>query len=129
MTSARAGVLAGIAAVGIAAAAPMAVTAIGNRLTYGTFETSGSPPRIDYCGRRYYPGDKTLTAAQVDTQLARNHLKGITRIATAPSGMPIMANVMSPAMRAQYHTNVCMMEVWVRTGPDSYLPYGLSGGP
>jgi hypothetical protein len=36
---------------------------------------------------------------------------------------------MTPAERAAYHTNVCTMEVFVQTGPDRYLPYGLSGGP
>jgi len=36
---------------------------------------------------------------------------------------------MTPAERAGYHTNVCTMEVFVQTGPDQYLPYGLSGGP
>ena len=36
---------------------------------------------------------------------------------------------MPPTERAAYHTNVCTMEVFVQTGPDQYLPYGLSGGP
>ncbi len=42
---------------------------------------------------------------------------------TTPAGMPVMADVMSPASRASYHTNVCTMAIWVKTGPDQYLAY------
>jgi hypothetical protein len=105
------------------------LVALHNRAAFGTFDTSGAPPRVDYCGRRYYPGGNVDSLAQVNAFLALNKLYGITRIDTAPSGMPIVANVMSPAVRASYHTNVCSMSLWVQTGPDSYLGYGLSGGP
>ena len=84
---------------------------------------------MDYCGRRYYPGSNTDTRAQIDALLAVNGIHGLTRIDTAPSGMAIVANVMPTQVRAQYHTNVCTMEIWVQTGPDAYLGYGLSGGP
>ena len=84
---------------------------------------------MDYCGRRYYPGGNTDTRAQIDALLAVNGIHGLTRIDTAPSGMAIVANVMPTQVRAQYHTNVCTMEIWVQTGPDAYLGYGLSGGP
>jgi hypothetical protein len=106
-----------------------ALVALHNRAAFGTFDTSGAPPRVDYCGRRYYPGGNVDSLAQVNAFLALNKLYGITRIDTAPSGMPIVANVMSPAVRASYHTNVCSMSLWVQTGPDSYLGYGISGGP
>jgi hypothetical protein len=106
-----------------------ALVALDNRAAFGTFDTSGAPPRVDYCGRRYYPGGNVDSLAQVNAFLALNKLYGITRIDTAPSGMPIVANVMSPAVRATYHTNVCSMSLWVQTGPDSYLGYGISGGP
>ncbi len=113
----------------VAAYAPKVATAINNRAVYGTFDTSGPPPRVDYCGRRYYPGDGSMTAEQVKAELRLNGLQGLNRIGTAPSGMPIVANVLPPAVRAQYHTNVCTMEVWVKTSSNSYRPYGLSGGP
>ena len=105
------------------------IPAMQNRLTYGTFSTQGPPPRVDYCGRRYYPGSSAESRSSVDAFLAKNGASGLTRVGTTPSGMPIVANVMSPATRAAYHTSVCTMGVWVQAGPDSYLPYGLSGGP
>lgn len=117
------------AAVAIFAVAPTISKAVSAQLTYGTFDTSGPPPRVDYCGRRYYPSDRSMTADQVKADLALNGFVGLSRIGTAPSGMPVVTNVMPAAVRAQHHTDVCTMEVWVQTGPDSYRPYGLSGGP
>jgi hypothetical protein len=118
-----------VVAIGASFFIPQALAALHNRDVFGTFDTSGAPPRVDYCGRRYYPGSSVDTLAQVNAFLASNKLHGITRIDTAPSGMPIVANVMSPDLRAHYHTSVCTMSLWVQTGPDSYLGYGLSGGP
>lgn len=115
--------------IGASTSLPRGLAAIHNRATFGTFDTTGAPPRVDYCGRRYYPSAKTETVAQVEALLALNGLRGLTRIDTAPSGMPIVANVMSPSVRAQYQTDVCTMEIWVQTGPDAYRAYGLSGGP
>ncbi|TME06306.1 MAG: hypothetical protein E6I61_00130 [Chloroflexi bacterium] len=109
----------------------VAPTPIHNRLAYGTFDTTGAPPRVDYCGRRYYPSDqpKTETLAEVETFLARDGLHGLTQVDTAPSGMPVVTNVIPPEVRAQYHTNVCTMVLWVKTGSDAYVGYSLSGGP
>ena len=92
---------------------------IHNQVAFGTFATSGAPPRVDFCGRRYYPAQHAV--AGLPRELAV--------IDTAPSGMPVLADMLSPAEQAQHHTNVCTMAVWVQTGPHSYLPYGLSGGP
>jgi hypothetical protein len=75
------------------------------------------------------PGDVGKALAGVQAFLAQNCQHGLTRIGSAPSGSPIVANVTTPAERAAYHTNICTMEVFVQTGPDRYLPYGLSGGP
>ena len=102
-----------------------------NRVTFGTFYTTGAPLRIDYCGRTYYPGDTSRadSLAHVTSFLASNRLTGLTRIGSTPSGMPIVANVMSPEQQASFHTDVCTMGVWVQTGADSYVVYGLSGGP
>jgi hypothetical protein len=117
---------AALATVAIYAVAP---SALHDRLVFGTFDTVGAPPRVDYCGRRYYPGSKTETLAQVQAFLAENGLNGVTRIDTAPSGEPIVTNIIPPSVRAHYHTSVCTMELWVQTGPDAYVGYGLSGGP
>ncbi len=118
----------GVVTVAIFAVAP---TLIQDRLTYGTFDIASAPPRVDYCGRRYYPGDTSHvpSLAQVDSFLAENGLHGLTQVGTAPSGMPVVTNVLPSDVRAQYHTNVCTMVLWVQSGPDAYVGYGLSGGP
>ena len=107
----------------------VAPTAAVNRARFGTFDAVGPPPRVDWCGRRYYAGSTTDTLAQVKATLLLTSRPGLTQIDTAPSGMPIVADVMPPQMRAQNHTDVCAMEIWVQTGPNAYLGYGLSGGP
>jgi hypothetical protein len=126
-------VASGIVTVAIFAVAPTILpgvpAAVHNRLTYGTFETAGAPPRVDYCGRRYYPGTRVETLVGVNEFLANNRLQGTTQVATAPSGAPVIAHVNSPEVRAQYHTSVCTMVLWVKMGDDSYRFYGLSGGP
>src|SRR6266566_9578359 len=97
-----------LALIGIALLVVVEATpAIQRRLTYGTFSTQGPPPRVDYCGRRYYPGSSAESRSSVDAFLAKNGASGLTRVGTTPSGMPIVANVMSPATRAAYHTSVC----------------------
>jgi hypothetical protein len=108
-----------------------ASTVVYNRVTFGTFNVLGPPSRVDYCGRRYYPGEppRTDSLAQVTAFLASNRMSGLTRIGSTTSGLPIVANVMSLETRAAYHTNVCTMELWVQTEPDGYVGYGLSGGP
>ena len=121
--------------VGIALLAVLVVfPAIGRRLAFGTFSTEGPPPRIDYCGRRYYPDSNFPNSAYdsgsaVAAKLSANGQTGLTRIGTTPSGMLISANVMTQAQRASFHTSICTMGVWVQVGPDRYLAYGLSGGP
>ena len=107
----------------------VASTAIHNRVVFGEFYSAGAPPRVDYCGRRYYPGDRTETLAKVQEFLALNEMKGLTRIDSTPSGMPIVTNVMSPGQKAYFQTDVCTMMLWVQTGPDAYVAYSLSGGP
>lgn len=109
----------------------VAPTSIQNRMVYGTFSIFGTPPRVDFCGRRYYPGSAAApeSRARVDFFLAENGQRGLARVGTTPSGMPVVANLMSPERRSQLHTSVCTMEVWVQSGPDAYVPYGLSGGP
>jgi hypothetical protein len=118
----------GIVTVAIFAVAP---TLIQNRLAYGTFDIAGAPPRVDFCGRRYYPGNvsQVQTLAQVQAFLAENGLHGLRRVGTAPSGMPVVTHLLSPDLQAESHTTVCTMALWVQSGPDAYVGYGLSGGP
>jgi hypothetical protein len=122
--------LAALAVAGLVAGAPK----VENRLAFGTFSTQDPPPRIDYCDRRYYPdanfpNSQSDSGAAVAAELSANGESGLTRVGTTPSGMPILANVMTAAQRASDHTKVCAMVIWVETGRDQYLPYGLSGGP
>jgi hypothetical protein len=109
----------------------VAPTLIQDRLTYGPFDVASAPPRVDYCGRRYYPGStsQVQTLAQVQAFLAENGLHGLTRVGTAPSGMPVVTHLLTPDLQVKYHTNICTMALWVQSGPDAYVGYGLSGGP
>jgi len=120
-------VLAGVAAVGVAAVA--LAPAMRNQAMYGTVSTEGIPPRIHFCDRNYLPARATESRREVNEFLAKNDRHGLDRIGTTPAGMPVLANVLSPAERASFHTAVCTMAIWVETGPDQYLAYGLSGGP
>ena len=115
-----------IATVALVAVAPVT---LHDRIAFGSFAASGAPPRVDYCGRRYYPGNQAQSLAQINAFVATGRLEGVQQIDTAPSGMPILAGVMSPAMRARYQTSACTMSLWVQMGPDSYAEYALSGGP
>jgi hypothetical protein len=105
--------------------------AIYNRANFGTFYTAGAPPKISYCGRESGLSDspRTDTMAHVNAFLAANGQNGVTRIGSTPSGLPIVANVMSTEMKASLSTDVCTMEVWVQTAPDGYVGYTLEGGP
>jgi len=113
--------LSGLVAVGVGvwALAP----AIRNQAMYGTMSTEGTPPLIRYCNRTYLPAPAAKSGRPTEM------LNSAERIGTTPSGMPVIATVLSPASRAYLHTQVCTMAVWVETGSDEYLAYGLSGGP
>src|SRR5438552_8598214 len=97
--------------------------AMRNLAMYGTMSTEGTPPLIRYCDRTYLPAPAAKSGRPTEM------LNSTERIGTTPSGMPVIATVLSPASRAYLHTQVCTMAVWVETGSDEYLAYGLSGGP
>lgn len=88
-----------LAVAGMALLAAVVVSpAIERRLAFGTFSTNGPPPRIDYCGRRYYPDSNfpnyaSESGSTVAAELSANGQTGLTRVGTTPSGMPILANV------------------------------------
>ena len=111
----------------------VAAPAIHNRVVFGTFSTQGPPPRIDYCGRRYYPApdfpnSPQESGSEVAAYLAANGQVGLTRVGTTPSGMPIAANVIDPTER-KFDKTLCTMVVWVEVSHDRYVSYSLSGGP
>ena len=99
--------------------------------TWGTFApAAGPPPRIDWCGRRYYPARELWTRQQVDAEVAANvHTGNLRQIAMAPSGLPVLSATLSAQQQASFHTQVCTMTLYVELNADRYQPYGLSGGP
>jgi hypothetical protein len=109
--------------VGVRMGALALAPAMGSQAMYGTASTVGTPPQIRYCDRTYLPAAAPRSGRPMEM------LSGAERIGTTPSGMPVLASVLSPASRASLHTNVCTMVVWVEMGPNQYLAYGLSGGP
>ena len=93
---------------------------------WGTFAPTGPPPRIEWCGRRYYPGSHPLTAQQF-SQLPEP--RRWARVLTTPSGDPVLAIPATAREKAAFHTDVCAMALVVRESPDRYFVYPLSGGP
>jgi hypothetical protein len=97
--------------------------------TWGTL-APGQPPRINWCGRRYYPATETLTTAQVSALVAASTHEGeLTEVARSPWGYMVMAAPMSPAQQSSFDTKVCAMVLFIKVGADRYEPYWLSGGP
>ena len=116
-------------------AASLAVVLLGLGLLYegfvymnwGTlYPAEGPPPRIDWCGRRYYPGHDTITSAELATEPGVGQVR---QVATTPSGLSVLASPLSVQDQASHRTTVCAMAVYVKVQADSYLPYWLSGGP
>src|SRR6266550_4865748 len=105
--------LAGLVAAGVGAWA--LGPAIRNQAMYGTMSTEGTPPLVRYCDRTYLPAPAAKSGRPTEM------LNSAERIGTTPSGMPVIATVLSPASRANMHTQVCTMAVWVETGSDEYL--------
>lgn len=120
----------GFVAVGAAALA-IAIPLIHDRTTFGTFDKSGLPPRIAWCGRRYVgpqPGTTPPTVTQAEAK-GFETVGQWQRIGTTPAGDPYFAAVMSASDKHRFFTDVCAMGVWVNVGPDQYVSYSLSGGP
>lgn len=104
----------------------LVVPAVGveawNRVSFGTFALAGSPPRIDWCGRRYYPAP-AVTVGQPPAIGG-----GVWRqVLLTPQRRAVYAYVIPPAARAA--GTPCAMAVYLRRGAQSFRPYGLSGGP
>src|SRR2546430_14985809 len=108
----RALLLAGLVAVGIGALA--VAPAMRNQSMYGTVSTKGTPPLIRYCGRTYLPAPAAKSGRPMEM------LNSAEPIGTTPSGMPVIATLLSSASRAYLHTQVCTTAVWVHTRPPEY---------
>ena len=80
--------LAALLAVGLGTV--LLAPAMRNQWTYGTLSTEGIPPRINFCDRDYLPAP--ITAAKSRREVDDDPL---ARIGTTPSGMPVLAKVLS----------------------------------
>ncbi len=124
-------VVVGLAAVLIAACV---VGAMAYRVAYGTFVFWADPPRISWCDRDYLLSPNTvLTQSAVEQQrvaLGGDEPYSLVQVATVPPvvGQPAFAFVTPEATRDRLNVP-CAMVLYLQTGPDSYRPYELSGGP
>jgi len=89
------------------------------RVQFGTFSATASPPRVQLCGRWFYPDSQTVTLAQARLQEGRP----LEMVAQTPAGTPILANA------AHAHTGDCIITLYVETVTHRYAVYSLSGGP
>jgi hypothetical protein len=122
--------------VGLAALATAAclVGMVAYRVTYGTFAFWADPTRISWCGRDYLPGQHGLLS-YAEVEQRRAALSGdqpypLAQVATVPPvvGDPVLASVTPQETRDRLRVP-CAMVLYLQTGPDSYRPYELSGGP
>jgi hypothetical protein len=102
-----------------------------SRITYGTWDPTAQPARIEFCGRRYYAG----APATVTREWAMGGVDpsfGATwrEVGRTDGGVPLYAMVVSESTRNRFSPPIpCTMMVFLQTGRDSYRRYGLSGGP
>jgi hypothetical protein len=98
-----------------------ALPAIENRVQFGTFDLSAPPERIDYCDRRYYPGNGG--AAVVDG------LEPMRQIGSTPGGFSYFANLTPDTVRSRFSPSLsCTMVIYVKVA-GGYRVYALSRGP
>ena len=97
-------------------------------LYYG-FTDGVASGRVQYCGRDYHAGRRTMTLAEVKAFDAPTGLTRLTMVGKAPwiFGDPVSAPV--PPDYRPAAGQVCSLWVWLKTGPDSYQNFALSGGP
>ena len=119
---------------GVIAVALVGLVVVGwisyGRAAFGTWNPMAQPNRIDYCDRRYYPGWH-FTRAQIDSRGNGLGVFPFLQVGTTPIGAPIFAK---PPAGLRHETPTsgplpCAMTVYIKTGPDDYIAYGMSGGP
>jgi len=127
MTHRLAGVL--VAAIILVAA----VGTLGYRRVYGS--SSHPPEHLCYCGRDHLRGTPALSRAEIlrnesKTSLPSDAPYPVVTVGKVPPivGQPLLAAVTPEATRRKLSLP-CAMGVYLRTGPDAYTAYGLSGGP
>lgn len=128
--AARAALRIGIVALVVIVVAAGVVSA-GYRVTYNVWPGQGASARVHWCGRDYeYGGGAAWSWAEVTSkQTGRVRL-----VAEYPplglSRRELYAAVTPQAQRDAVSPPLpCAMGVYLRTGPGSYRPYTLLGGP
>ena len=108
-------------------------TILWYRVVYHSFAFWAAPERITYCGRDYQTHGSTLTREQIDAEpvsLPGDPPYPLSSIRpTIPVlGWTLWAKITPEKRRTELGTP-CTMAIWVQLQPDSYLSYGLVGGP
>ena len=125
---ARAGLTYGVVVTILAAAAG---STFWYRATYNVMPGQGASTRVHWCGRDYgSSGSRPQTWRQISAG-QRPPVRAVGHY--PPLGLPaqeLFAAVTPGAQRPSVRPPlVCAMVVYLRTGPDRYIPYSLEGGP
>jgi hypothetical protein len=107
----------------------------GYRKAYGSWWPQ-TPERITYCGRTYETNHSLVlsrdgvTRSETKTSLPGDAPYPVVTVARVPPviGRPLLAAV-TPEARRRGNNVPCAMGVYLKTGSDTYLAYGLIGGP
>lgn len=107
---------------------------IYSRAVYGTWDPSALPTRIEYCDRSYFPATPMTPVTRADIEETGNALGSfpIRQVGVTLAGKPIVAKPLPDSVRRQFPNGpilACTMVVYVKTGADEYVPYGIVGGP
>lgn len=109
------------------------VGAVWYRYTYHTLAFWQSPPRISYCGRDYQTYGDTTTRSQIEANSAGLPDGTATRLETVGwvppiPGRDLIAWVLPDDVRIARGLP-CTMVLYLHAGGDTYVSYGLLGGP
>lgn len=107
----------------------------GYRKAYGSWWPQ-TPDRVTYCGRTYETNHSLVlsrdgvTKSEGKTSLPGDAPYPVVTVAKVPPlvGQPLLAAV-TPEARRRGNNLPCAMGVYLKTGPDTYLAYGMLGGP
>jgi len=102
-----------------------------SRAAFGTWNPAAQPNRISYCDRRYYPGSH-VTRAHIDTVGNAFGVFPFRQVGVTAVGTPIYAKPLPESVRYKFPNAAplpCDMTVYLKSGPDDYIAYGISGGP
>lgn len=97
-----------------------------SRQDYGTFAFWRVPSRIDYCGRRYFPGGIVRGPASAFT----SEVDPVAEPRWETVGHTFsLRPIQAPVLGRRELSSVCAMAVYVPVGGGRYEFYSLSGGP